>query len=119
MDTNKIIHLAAKVGKLMLENGAETYRVEETIDRICKAYGLHEAESFVTTTGIILSITEHYGKTTSIVRRIKNRKVDLEKISKLNDLSRNIKVRGLTSDDIIVIFSSLGAAFFTLLFGGI
>ena len=135
MDTNKIIHLAANAGKLMLENGGETYRVEETIDRICRAYGLHEAESFVTTTGIMLSVTDQYGQTTSIVRRIKIRKVDLEKVSRLNDLSRNIKSRGLTADDIndellrideikkystntIVIFSSLGAAFFTLLFGG-
>jgi uncharacterized membrane protein YjjP (DUF1212 family) len=135
MDTNKIIHLAAKAGKLMLENGGETYRVEETIDRICNAYGLHEAESFVTTTGIMLSVTDRYGQTTSIVRRIKVRKVDLEKVSRLNDLSRNIKARGLTSDEVfnelhrideikkystgtIVTFSSLGAAFFTLLFGG-
>ena len=135
MDTSKIIHLAANAGKLMLENGGETYRVEETIDRICNAYGLHEAESFVTTTGIMLSVTDHYGQITSIVRRIKTRKVDLEKVSLLNDLSRNIKVRGLTADDVndellkidntkkystgtIVIFSSLGAAFFTLLFGG-
>ena len=135
MDTNKIIHLAANAGKLMLENGGETYRVEETIDRICKAYGLHEADSFVTTTGIILSVRDEYGQNTSIVRRIKIRKVDLEKVSKLNDLSRNIKARGLTSDDVndellkidntkkyststVVIFSSLGAAFFTLLFGG-
>ena len=80
----------------------------------------------------MLSVTDRYGQTTSIVRRIKVRKVDLEKVSRLNDLSRNIKVRGLTADDIndellrideikkystntIVIFSSLGAAFFTLL----
>jgi len=135
MDTNEIIHLAANAGKVMLENGGETYRVEETIDRICKAYGLPEADSYVTTTGIILSVRDHYGQTTSIVRRIKVRTVDLEKVSRLNDLSRNITVRGLSADEVkeellkidntpkystrtIVICSSLGAAFFTLLFGG-
>lgn len=135
MDINKILHLAADAGKIILENGGETYRVEETITRICKAYSLYEAESFVTTTGIMLSVTDAYGNTTSLVKRINNRKVDLEKISRVNDLSRNIKARGLTADDVkdelnriqnikkysnrtIIFFSALGAAFFTLLFGG-
>ena len=135
MDINKILHLAADAGRIILENGGETYRVEETITRICEAYGLYEAESFVTTTGIMLSVTDVYGQTTSLVKRIKTRKVDLEKISRVNDLSRNLKTMGLTADDVkdqlnridniekysnktIIFFSALGAAFFTLIFGG-
>ena len=135
MDINKILHLAADAGKIILESGGETYRVEETITRICEAYGLYEAESFVTITGIMLSVTDVYGNTTSLVKRINSRKVDLEKISKVNDLSRNLKARGLTADDVkdelkrieniskysnktIIFFSGVGAAFFTLVFGG-
>ena len=31
-----------ELGTLMLENGAETYRVEETMSRICLAYGIEK-----------------------------------------------------------------------------
>ena len=135
MDINKIVHLAADAGRIILENGGETYRVEDTISRICNAYSLHQAESFVTPTGIMLSVTDIYGQTISIVKRIKTRTVDLEKISRVNDLSRNIKARGLTAENVkeelqridsikkysrktIILFSAFSAAFFTLLFGG-
>lgn len=135
MDINKILHLAADAGKLILQSGAETYRVEDTISRICNAYGLHEAESFVTPTGIIISVTDIYGNTTSIVKRIKNRTVDLEKISMVNDLSRNIRARGLTAEDVkdelhrissikkygnkmSIAISAISTGFLCLLFGG-
>lgn len=135
MNTNKVIHLAAEAGKIILESGGETYRVEETITRICDSYGLHDAESFVTPTGIMISATDHNGNTISLVKRIKSRSVDLEKISKVNDLSRSIKAKGLDLDfvqeellkisklprynaKITLIFSAISASFFTLLFGG-
>lgn len=135
MDIDKILHLAGEAGKIILENGGETYRVEETILRICNAFGITEAESFVTPTGIMISVTYKYGQTISLVKRIKSRTVNLEKISKVNDLSRSIKDKGLTSEDVkerlkkinatkrykdstIILSACLVASFFTLLFGG-
>ncbi len=135
MDSNKILHLAAEAGRIILENGGETYRVEETIARICDAYALYRADSFVTPTGIMLSVTDKYGNTTSIIKRIRIRTVDLNKIARVNDLSRNMKSRALTLEDaleelhkidkeksyskgIVVLSASLCAGFFTLLFGG-
>ena len=47
MDLNKLLNISTYAGKIMLENGAETYRVEETIVRICLAFGADIAESFV------------------------------------------------------------------------
>lgn len=73
-----------------IRNGGETYRVEETIWRICKIYGADEAESFATPTGIMASIC-HQGKTYSLTRRVSNRTVNLDKIDKVNDLSRSIQ----------------------------
>ena len=43
---NEILQVAMFAGQMILENGGETYRVEETIWRICKIYGADEAESF-------------------------------------------------------------------------
>lgn len=135
MYINRVIHLSAEAGKIILENGGETYRVEETIYRICKAYGLIDAESFVTPTGIMISATDSTGQTISLVKRIKNRTVNLEKIALVNDLSRSIEPKNLDIDFVFkelkviaekksygvktsLFFSSLTTSFFTLLFGG-
>ena len=36
----EILLLAMNAGRILLENGAEIFRVEETIDRICRHFGL-------------------------------------------------------------------------------
>ena len=40
MDVNKLLQVSAFAGQILLESGAETYRVEETIDKICLALEL-------------------------------------------------------------------------------
>ena len=134
MDLNEILHVANFAWKIILESGGETYRAEEIIWRICKIYGIEEAESFVTTTGIMVSIC-HNGKTHSLIRRVSTRTIDLDKVDKVNDLSRNIINRGLTvsqlkeqlkiidngeryNDKTAIIISALGAFCFVFLFGG-
>lgn len=134
MDLNEILHVATFAGKIMLESGGETYRAEEIVWRICKIYGVEEAESFVTTTGVMVSIC-HDGKTYSLIRRVSTRTIDLDKVHKVNDLSRNIINRGLTvsqlkeqlklidnverySDKTAILISALGAFCFVFLFGG-
>lgn len=41
-----ILRLALFLGELMLSNGAETYRVEDSIIRICKSRGFHNINVF-------------------------------------------------------------------------
>lgn len=131
---NEILQVATFAGQIILENGGETYRVEETIWRICKAFGAEEAESFATPTGIMSSIC-HNGETYSLIKRVSKRTVDLYKIDLVNDLSRNILLNNLSVKDfkselikinkserysttITLLFSALGAAAFSILFGG-
>lgn len=135
MDIYKVIHVATEAGKIMLENGGETYRVEETILRICNAYNIKNADSFVTQTGIMISATSEYEQTVSLVKRIKKRTVDLGKVANISNLSRDIASKGLTLQSVedelarinrakkynnstIIFFSCIAAGFFTLLFGG-
>ncbi|AYD40938.1 threonine/serine exporter [Clostridium fermenticellae] len=135
MDITRIINDAAFAGKIILENGAEIYRVEDTIVRICNAYGIKKVDTFVTTNIIIVCASDEYDRTITIVRRIKQRTINLEKISQVNDVSRHIKDKGHTleyvenkldrinnirpySNKITLFFSGLVAGFFTLVFGG-
>ena len=46
-DEDEVMELAMKAGELLLENGAEIFRVEETMDRICRYYGVESASQFI------------------------------------------------------------------------
>ncbi len=51
-ETSKIMGLAIRAGHILLENGAEIFRVEETSKRIAKYYGVESGDFFVLTNGI-------------------------------------------------------------------
>jgi len=135
MQIDDIIHIAAEAGKIILENGGETYRVEQTIKMICSSYGVPLTESFVTPTGIMISLTNNQNQTISLIRRIHIRTVNLRKVSMINNLSRQLVSNPLSIVDIrkeidyinnlppysqktTIFFSACCAGFFTLLFGG-
>jgi uncharacterized membrane protein YjjP (DUF1212 family) len=136
MDLNKLLKVATFAGKIMLESGAETYRVEETICRICLSFGVETADSFVTPTGIMVSISSN-NETLSLIKRVTSRGVDLNKIDKVNNLSRllqdnktNTSIKEFYeslleinqgdrySVTTTLIFSSIAAGAFSYLFGG-
>lgn len=91
MDNKLIIKLASFAGQIILENGGETYRVEETIKRILLSYGIKESESFATPTVIIVSTFDDSGEIISLTKRVSRSTVDLEKITLVNDLSRRLE----------------------------
>lgn len=135
MDINRIINTSAYAGKIMLESGAEIYRVEETIIRICKAFRINNVDTFVTLNVIMVSASNEYGQTVSIIKRVKQRTLNLEKISEVNDVSRHIRDEGVTLDLIEgklskidkskpygvkmnILFAGMATGFFALVFGG-
>jgi uncharacterized membrane protein YjjP (DUF1212 family) len=84
------MNIALKAGEIMLTSGAEIYRVEETIVRICNSYHLR-CESFVLPTGIFISIENEDGSMNTAFKRIRNRRVDLNRIDNVNSLSRDLQ----------------------------
>ena len=84
-----IIQVCLLAGKVMLQNGGETYRVEDTMTRIADAYGAANSNSYVTPTGIIFSIEGPEPSKTQLIR-ISDRTTDLDKVTKVNSISRRI-----------------------------
>ncbi|MFC5650965.1 threonine/serine exporter family protein [Paenibacillus solisilvae] len=82
-----IVEVCLLAGKLMLKNGAETYRVEDTMTRISHAYGIHESHSYVTPTAILFSIE---GAEAARLARISDRTIQLDKVTEINGISRRI-----------------------------
>ncbi|MCX7773856.1 MAG: threonine/serine exporter family protein [Clostridia bacterium] len=99
MEQDQILDIAIRSGSILLKCGAETYRVEDTISRICKSYGL-TCEAFVLPTGVFVSVEGQKGIST-ICKRIPSRTVDLTMISKVNDLSRRIEKSKPAYDEVI------------------
>lgn len=95
--TQLITKICLLAGKIILQNGGETYRVEDTMDRIAAAYGIESSHSFVTPTGLIFAI-DGEAQLTKLVR-IKERSVNLLKVSLVNDISRRISGGGLPAEE--------------------
>lgn len=85
-----IIEIACGLGRLLLQNGAETYRVEETIKRTFAYYGI-KGNSFATLNTIITSMETSNGNKYSKIERIENRTLNLEKVHELNSIARNLE----------------------------
>lgn len=135
MANDTIVNLAAEAGKIMLQNGGETYRVEQTIGMICQAYNIKDTQSFVSPTAIITSTTSEDGKNSTIIKRITARSIDLNKVAMINDLSRKVQNSPLQFEEfktelhrisecpsysrlLKMAFAGLTTASFTILFGG-
>lgn len=83
----KVFFVCLNSGKILLESGAETYRIEDTMVRMAGNYGIDNVQVFVTTTVIILSMND-YALSQTI--RIDERANNLQKVVNINDLSRSI-----------------------------
>lgn len=93
LDNQEILEIASRAGRLVLENGGETYRAEETMNRAALSLGAVVSESFVTPTVVMLSIQGNDKKTETIIHRVKKREINLGKIGSINALSRKISSR--------------------------
>ena len=90
MNYKLLLDTAVTAGELMLENGAETYRVEDTMHRILSLSKLQTAEVFVTMTGFVATLDDPSIHSMTVVRRITERSTNLDMIDKLNALSRRL-----------------------------
>ncbi|RXJ00933.1 threonine/serine exporter [Anaerobacillus alkaliphilus] len=86
-------------GEIMLTYGAETYRVEETLERMAKAADLKNVHSFVTTTGIFISFEEEDRGDIMQMIRIDDRYYDLNKVTLVNQVSREFVIGSITADE--------------------
>lgn len=83
-------------GRIMMESGAETYRVEDTMLRMAHSQGMTSAQSYVTPTGIIFSL----GRTQPTrITSIPNRATNLHRISLVNTISRKLTSSIITLEE--------------------
>lgn len=89
MELEEVLDVAIEVGYALLHNGAEIYRVEQSIIYICEAYGVKQTESFAIPSSIVVTISDGKRSVTGS-RRVVSRINDLDKVEKMSGLSRRI-----------------------------
>ena len=96
----KVLMLALYAGEIMMKNGAEVYRVEDTMTRICKACRIENVEVFATPTGIFISLDNggDDDDTQTYIKRITGISTDLKKISDVNHFSRQFTTTDMDVD---------------------
>lgn len=127
------VKIALLIGEILLRSGAETYRAEETIRRVCAEHGYLDVQPFVTPTMILIGDASLQTKTG--LMRITSRSTNLAIIAAINDFSYNYSKREWTFEEVLdhlesvsnqvgykevvqIIATGLGSAMFTMMLGG-
>lgn len=134
-DSKEITEVALQAGHILLENGAEIFRVEETIERICGHYGLLSGNAFVLSNGIFMTSGGEKENFYAKVQHIPVSGTHLDKVAAVNQLSREIEQGKYTPQEaaevlerirqmpekrkgVQILASGIGSAAFCYLFGG-
>lgn len=89
MDYNQLLELAVELGYRLAMCGAETFRVEESIDRVLSSYGV-QSEVFAIPNCLTVSIETDKGLPMTRMRRIGHHGNDLDGVERYSGLSRRI-----------------------------
>lgn len=134
MNDLDILQQINKIGQLLLKHGAEIYRVEESLKRMCEGFGFTDIEVFAIPSYFTLSLTLHDGTPYQSSRRSRSNHTHLDHLYELNCLVRQISNQELSLDEIknqieiieserlnyrlILIGYIVSAAMFCAFFGG-
>ena len=131
----QVMECAMDAGHILLENGAEIDRVEETMDRICRHYQVTGSSFFVLANGLFASDESWSGGAFADCRHIPVHGARLDRVAAVNQLSREMEeglytpqelqeklkaVRNMPEKPIWlrILASGVGSGCFCVLFGG-
>lgn len=134
-NTKELLSLTVELADVMLRNGGEIYRIEDTVIHILKAYEVENFDVYVLSNGIFASANEDKEDACSMVRHVPLGSVNLSKIAYLNQLARDLCTKKCSLDEawerieiaknlpsystkIQNFFCGLGSACYSFIFGG-
>lgn len=134
-ELSKVISVTRLCAQIILENGGEAYRAEETVYRICNAFGFEQTDVVALPIGVFITVSKHDGPATTVIKRIKKHTVNLTAIDAVNNISRQLTHGTITLEQasiqlrclhmpkpdnrlIAILAAGLSSGCFALLFGG-
>ena len=92
----RIMDFIMAAGETLLQNGAEVFRVEQTMEIMAQSFHLREFHVYVLTNGIFASAGT---AEVSEVRNVPVRTTHLGRVAAVNELSRQIAAGSVTLDE--------------------
>lgn len=134
-DQKRILELCVKMGSLLLINGAEIFRAQQTMELVARTFNANEFHVYVLTNGVFASLNDDSHTHNAQIRHLPNATVHMGRIVALNDLSRKIVAGECSLEDAFIkadeiaqfsytknyiklLACAVGAACFAFLFGG-
>ena len=90
IDIKEVVDMALEAGRILLKSGAEIFRVEETITRICHRYHIEKIDVFTLSHAIFVTAEDKSGHTYTRVKNVPLSGSHLGIVAEVNDLSRQI-----------------------------
>ncbi len=90
---NELLETCLLAGRIMIEGGSEMYRVDDTMRRIAQNGGVKNALVFTTPTGIFIGLEDSPLMKLSPINK---RSIDMEKVTQVNQLSREFAAHTIT-----------------------
>lgn len=90
LEQEALLSCILDIGQLLLTSGAEIMRVEDTVTRLCSAYGFIKSDVFTITSSIVITVRTPNGHSMTQTRRIRHQDVNLDRVAKANALSRQL-----------------------------
>lgn len=99
MDNKLLMNTAILAGEIMLKSGAEAYRVEDTILHILNMAHVEKTDTIVLMTGIVATLDGPDMETITVIRRVESRGNNLNRIARVNDISRRFCEEKITLEE--------------------
>ncbi len=101
MNAAGCIRALCMAGRVILENGGETYRAEDTVLRMAGALKLREVDVFAIPSGIFISFTDEQGERRTSVTRVYLKGTHLNRVDRVNHISRKLTSGRLAPEDLM------------------
>ena len=87
MNYSKLLQAILDIAEEMLVCGAEVDRVEDSIERMCYAYGCDRVNAFIITSNIQVTFEDPEGNIITQIRRLVRNDTNFDRLDYLNNLS--------------------------------
>ncbi|MCI5771731.1 MAG: threonine/serine exporter family protein [Clostridiales bacterium] len=121
--------------QIILESGGETYRSEETAEKMCQGFGIEKMDVLAMPTGVTMTVQSEDGESMTRIVRVRQRAINLARIDACNCVSRKVAAGKMNAEEayrtleairtsppfpqsMMLVACALSSGFFAVMLGG-
>ncbi len=101
MNVSNCMKALCLAGRIILENGGETYRAEDTVLRMAGALGLSDPNVFAVPSGLFISFIDETGEQHTSISRVHLGGTHLSRVNRVNEISRALASGRMQPDELL------------------